>query len=275
MKAIIIAISSVYCSVAIFINTTTFPAITRTSTSPIRIKAGVFHWYREKPRLREAYRDNARRYASRANAANETVCKVDLFFFAGRHHLDITPSKEFVSENGTNADMFKGNVDEGHGGGKLFSMLDFVEENWPEYDYLIKMDLDVAVDWHFLCQNLGNLTRSDNIYFGRSNRLNCGPYGHCPPTMCLDFDKDCWMFHSGGLVGLSKPLVSKLHVLPNMTREGMHDWMLGQWVKEVSKNHEITVVHYQNGYAWCHFKPIDFAFMSGRRSIREKSECSK
>jgi hypothetical protein len=83
------------------------------------------------------------------------------------------------------------------------------------------------------------------------------------------------MFHSGGLVGLSKPLVSKLHVLPNMTREGMHDWMLGQWVKEVSKSHEITVVHYQNGYAWCHFKPIDFAYMSGKRSIREKTDCSK
>eukprot|EP00960_Hanusia_phi_P077329 768678-Hanusia_phi.AAC.2 len=57
---------------------------------------------------------------------------------------------------------------------------------------------------------------------------------------------------SGGFYGLSRPLAQDIMLLRSVPRIGYEDLLVGQWVREISKNCNVHVINWANGLYWCH-----------------------
>ena len=245
-----------------------FPAETN------KLKILAFVWiYPQVPRyLKDAYRINVR---NMRKEHPDLPCDIQLYFFAGS-------IGNYTEEDSLYHDIAQDKFQENMLKGKLLHMYKYALREKANFDYIIKMDTDVAVQWPSLCKDLSSRNASGNVYFGRSNQHFCGPHEHCPSVNCSNFNNTngCWMYMSGGLFGISKPLMTSLLDLRGVHWNGLADLQLGRIIKKLKEDRpseEIDIVHWDNGVHFCHQQPLGLEYINGSASIREiaSTVCTK
>jgi len=221
----------------------------RNQSRTVKLIIGVFITAKTPSEVKNALRFNAKHHVPIDN------CVVSQYFFAGK-------PGSFSAENETYGDVIQGNFSENMNQGKSFEWFRLAVGLSSSYNFILKMDADIAMDWKALCNALASDREESYAYFGRSNGpAHCGGHSWCPPRNCTGFDgRECWAYMSGGLYGLSVPLAIKMATLtigydrPDGTPE---DLEIGSRIRMLvnsanSSVENVTVLDMHNGLYWCH-----------------------
>lgn len=172
-----------------------------------------------------------------------------LFFVQG------IPTKNTTLEH----DIIVLNQKENMNEGKTFFWFQFASQKIMQLDNvhpmsgIVKMDVDVAVNWTAFDEEVF-VNLQSNYFVGRINTFQkCGEYSHCPPLGCNDFRSECWIYMSGGWYLLSLSVSYALtNSCPYATEHmvGYEDLQVGLWIKNCYSN--TSVFHVDNGIFFCH-----------------------
>ena len=218
---------------------------------------------------RNAVRASLRKYETEEN--NAPRCTFRCKFWTGEfHHENYTEELRSNLTDLVDSHLPEtGNINHG----KVFHWFKYAIEHLSgRFDYLIKMDADVAVNWTSLCRGLSGFNKTLDTYFGRSNSLHCGPHAHCPNPNCTNFEGDCWMYMSGGLYGFSWSLGRKIvKHSPARSTPGdgkPEDMQTAKWIKALSRQGmaKVDVVSWDNGVHWCHDFHLTYSHISNNES---------
>eukprot|EP01084_Bolivina_argentea_P009566 17851_1 len=128
---------------------------------------------------------------------------------------------------------------------------------------VFKADTDTFLCLNQFVKDLLNITsnmKSKYMYYGRINTYaKCGGFWHpriCPPKSCTNFSTErCWIYMSGGIYGLSLPLINAIfsdHEDLKIQKNGMEDLLVGHWIKQTNVSKQVQIIHRDNGILWCH-----------------------
>jgi hypothetical protein len=188
----------------------------------------------------------------------------------GKDHDCVVKNTFYVGNRGDfkgQDDVLRGSFVENMNSGKSIEWIVDALATYPKADYIIKRDLDTAVNLTRLCDMV--VKKYDpqvvDVYFGRMNDYRwCGLHKHCAPLGCTDFqgkapatiprlatkdnpregadmisNKDqganCWVYMSGGFYGISRHLAKKMASHPHIHgfHQGFEDIQIGKLVAAV------------------------------------------
>ena len=236
--------------------------------SPVRVVLGIMMH----PNVPVAYRNALREGIYKYSADGKGGCLFKHVFWTGEFH-----HSNYTNERQSNfTDLVDSNLPERSKGnnGKSFYWFRYAFEHFgSDFDFLVKMDTDVAVNWTSLCQGLSGVNRTLDTYFGRSNSRHCGPYSHCPSANCTDFEGKCWVYHSGGFYGFSWSLgykiVNSKYAQANSGDGSPEDIQTAKWIRMLvgNKLSTVNVVNWNNGLHWCHEDSLAYSHIRNDESF--------
>ena len=106
--------------------------------------------------------------------------------------------------------------------------------------------MDTILCLGIFIEDLLKYQSSKYLYYGRTNSFQtCGRRACCPPEGCDGFYGDCWIYKSGGLYGMSMPLINAIFEDDRAAnlKIGNEDLHVGLWVKQTDVRTEVHSVH--------------------------------
>eukprot|EP01103_Thecamoeba_quadrilineata_P017547 TRINITY_DN6285_c0_g1_i1.p1 TRINITY_DN6285_c0_g1~~TRINITY_DN6285_c0_g1_i1.p1 ORF type:complete len:300 (-),score=17.86 TRINITY_DN6285_c0_g1_i1:192-1091(-) len=195
-----------------------------------RLFLGIFsvHWLHNE---RQVVRDTW--YANNTLLKQITNCEVDVYFILGQS-LNGDEYAEVDKEKREKGDIIILPTHENMNEGKSLAFFQYVAENFPDYTWVAKGDMDSFFRLPLLYDTLKQLPKK-MLYGGRIvDFIVCGQGGHCPRG---------WIYMQGSFYILSMDLV--------------------QWIGD--KNNQVTINNayghedLQTGY-WLHEGKFDLAY---------------
>ena len=246
---------------------------TKPSTKSLFVHYGIL-CMKEQTELRNAIRQSLSTQYSAISQKELENWDFTLTFVIGERN----PTEKLSSESELHQDITILPINENMNNGKTYEWFNYAyrqskgaRDAYQNY-MVFKADMDTIVCLDIFIEDLLKYQSSKYLYYGRTNGYEYCGRRHCPPKGCDGFYGDCWIYKSGGLYGMSMPLINAIFEddLAASFKNGFEDIQVGLWINQTDVRTKVNSVHQENCVLWCHSDKV----MEGWNAINVEQCCA-